>query len=255
MIQVKLRQYTKIQQAIIDGNVDIADVSCIAISCLLRKAKEIEDHQVVQLAEKLHKIKKEEVRQKTNERNKKAYHARKENGFAFKQPKSKEYTERQKKIINGEISLDVVLTRDLLDIFKRAKLRGDIELSEHMLSLYYDRKAESEERNRIYANHRSRNIWDNRQQHFSRKGELNKYELDVLDGNISFCECSIEHLIHIKTICEKNNDVEHLTTVNLLLEYKTNPERLYIVNNHEDALDIIEKLLTYPLRRLNICIE
>lgn len=77
MIQVELRPYTKIQQAFIDGNVDIADVSCAAISCLLHKAKEIEYHQVVQLAEKLHKIKqKKYVKKQMNAAKKPTMHER-----------------------------------------------------------------------------------------------------------------------------------------------------------------------------------
>ena len=53
---MKLRPYTELQQAIIDGKVDNAKVRENAISCLLRKAKRLGDEQVVQLAEKIHQI-------------------------------------------------------------------------------------------------------------------------------------------------------------------------------------------------------
>ena len=251
MKKVKQRPYTELQQAIIDGKVDTAKVSGNAISCLLRKAKELGDEKVVQLAEKIHQIKKQESRIRINERSKKAYHERKKTGFAWKPPRSKDYTERQKKIVSGEIPLEKALTRELLDISQKAKLGEDIELSERMLSLYYDRKAESAEKKRVREIERSRIIWSNGQQHFSCKGVLNKYELEMLDGEIPLSECSLEHLIHIRSICEKNNEVEHLKIAELLIEYKTNPDSLYIVTNHEDALDIIEKYLTYPLRRTN----
>lgn len=248
---MKLRPYTELQQAIIDGKVDNAKVRGNAISCLLRKAKGLGDEQVVQLAEKIHQIKKQESRIRINERNKKAYHERKKTGFAWKPPKSKEYTERQKEIISEKIPLEKALTRELLDISQKAKLVGDLELSERMLSLYYDRKAESKERNKMFAKERARIILNDGQWHFSSKGTLNKYELEVLNGEIPLSECSLKHLNHIRSICEKNNDVEHLKIAELLIEYKSNPDSLYIVTNHEDALDIIEKYLTYPLRRTN----
>ena len=44
---MKLRPYTELQQAIIDGKVDNAKVRGNAISCLLRKAKRLGDEQVV----------------------------------------------------------------------------------------------------------------------------------------------------------------------------------------------------------------
>lgn len=246
---MKQRPYTILQQAIIDGTVDVANVRGNVISCLLRKAKGLGDKQVVQFAEKLHHIKKQEARIRINERSNKSYHERKKTGFYWKPPKSKEYTERQKKIVNGEIPLEKALTRELLDISQKAKLVGNLELSEHMLSLYYDRKAESKERNRMFAKERARIILNDGQWHFSSKGTLNKYELEMLNGEIPLSEYTLKHLNHIRSICEKNNDVEHLKIAELLIEYKTNPDSLYIVTNHEDALDIIEKHLTYPLRR------
>lgn len=72
-----------------------------------------------------------------------------------------------------------MLTRDLLDLFKKAKLRVDFKLSKRMLPLYYDRKAESEEQNWMYENQRSWIIGDNRQHHYSRNSSLTSSDVTV----------------------------------------------------------------------------
>ena len=60
-------------------------------------------------------------------------------------------------------------------------------------------------------------------------------------------ECSLEHLYHIRGICIKNNDLDHLKYAEQLISYEENPYLLYAATTKEEALVVFEKHLGLPL--------
>lgn len=74
-------RYTKLQQDIIDGKIDIKTVHGTAIAKLRSKALALGDADVVRMAEEQLTVKKENARLRNIERVKKSYWERKEKGF------------------------------------------------------------------------------------------------------------------------------------------------------------------------------
>ena len=82
----------------------------------------------------------------------------------------------------------------------------------------------------------------------ARKDRLNKEERGILSGHNDVSDYSLEHLYHIKEVCEKTNDDHNLEIINLLIQYVEHPESLYIVKSHDEALELIDKLMVLPIR-------
>ena len=77
---------------------------------------------------------------------------------------------------------------------------------------------------------------------------MNKEERGILSGHNDVSDYSLEHLYHIKEVCEKTNDDHNLEIINLLIQYVEHPESLYIVKSHDEALELIDKLMVLPIR-------
>ena len=248
---MNVRPYSERQLDIINGIIDIESVSGQEVSKLLKKAIAFNDEDVIAMAKKQYDINKQKARKRLNERNNRAYHERKENGFTWKPPRSENYTERQKKIINNEIALDSVLTRELIDIAQKAELKQDFVLAESMLSLVHDRKAEYAERNRQRARAaRSKENFGN-ERSVRQKYALTKFDLNVLEGYIDLRDCTLTYLYDIKKICIKRSDEKNLKIVEQLIRYKEDPNSILITTDHNEALAMIEKMMTSPILQLN----
>ena len=193
-----LKPYTDRQLDIINGVIDIKEVRPSEVGRLLKKAMAFKDEKAIKIAQEQYNINSKSAKERTNERNKQAYHEKKKTGFAWKSPKSTEYTDRQKQIINDEISLNSVQTRELIIIAKKAEAVGDSGLYETMISLIHDRKAESAERNRQRTLEAQKQKKLENKINYSTKGVLNKYEIGILEGIVDFDEYSLDHLYHAR---------------------------------------------------------
>lgn len=237
--------YTKLQQDIIDGKIDIKTVHGTAIAKLRSKALALGDADVVRMAEEQLTVKKENARLRNIERVKKSYWERKEKGFEWKPPRSEEYTERQMKIICGEIQYDDVATKELVWICVKAQHQGDRLLAELMESLISDRKAESHER----SLERKRLARQRDSEFFSSSGKLTKLEKAVLEGTEMPSKVSLNCLYHIRDICLSQNDTKSLKIAEQLISYRLNPTLLYPAKTHDEAVALFESLLWFPLIR------
>ena len=240
-------KYTDYQLKIINGEIPIDTVRGNILARLKNKAIQLNDLDLVKKLEFELELKKEAAKKRNVQRNKLGYHERKKRGFAWKPAKTTVYTERQLKIINNDIPLDKVGTRELIAICQKAEANNDKILADVMLDLVRDKKAESSEKARIYKKRIRMQRREEKTIYFSRNGNLNKYETGILSGFIDINECSLEHLYHIKNVCIQNNDQENLEIIELLIKYVETPSILYCVHSHREALKLIEKLLSLPL--------
>ena len=242
-----LKPYTDRQLDIINGVIDIKEVRPSEVGRLLKKAMAFKDEKAIKIAQEQYNINSKSAKERTNERNKQAYHEKKKTGFAWKSPKSTEYTDRQKQIINDEISLNSVQTRELIIIAKKAEAVGDSGLYETMISLIHDRKAESAERNRQRTLEAQKQKKLENKINFSTKGVLNKYEIGILEGIVDFDEYSLDHLYHIRDVCQKRKDTQYLEIVEDLIRYKEYPDNSLIKASHQETIDMISEMLAFPI--------
>lgn len=240
--------YTDNQLKIVNGEIPLASVRSTALSKILKKAILLGDLEIAEKIEIQLSQNKEQAKLRNLERAKAYYHTVKKKGLPWKPAKTPIYTERQQKIIDNEIPNDQVYIRDLIAIAQKAELNGDRVLADTMQALIYDRKIESAEKNRNLASKRKRELREKGQEDFSCKGILNKVEESILSGEIGLNECSVEHLYHIKAICEANGDETNLRIANQLIQYVEHPKSLYSVQSHDEAVKKLKEMLGFSLK-------
>ncbi len=241
--------YTELQLKIIKGEISLQSVRSTTLSKLMKKAIFLGDFEIAQKVEEQLAQNKEKAKKRNLERAKAYYHEIKKSGLPWKPAKTPIYTERQQKIIDDEIPLEDVYIRDLIAIRQKAELNKDRVLADMMQSLIDDKKLESAEKARLLDNKRKRELRDKGRIDFSCKGVLNKYEEGILLGENDLSECSVDHLYHIKEVCEKNKDENNLEIIDLLIQYVEHPGTLYIAKSHDEAMKILYKMLGLPIKR------
>lgn len=250
-------EYTEKQQKVINGDVPIESMNAHALSWFYKKAVGNNDQELAIKIEKQQDILKEERRkrniQRATERLKKI-----DNNeiIEWRQPKSNEYTEHQKQIVRGEIPYEKVHTNELISIHMKARSIGDNELSERLLDLITARREKSTEKralkHKVYDRFRKGarsslyNFYSD-----TKYNQINPVEQAILEGSVTIDECLESHLTHIMKIAKKNNDEETYMLAEKLLLYKQHPEDVYVVQGHQEAVDLLEELLQLPIRRPN----
>lgn len=244
--------YTEKQSRIIRGETPHNMVNGRLAYQFLKRATALNDEPNIKLAQHLLDVAKNVAYRKnlerSRQRSRKVLH---NEDIVWRQPKSTEYTDHQKQIVRGEIPLDKVHTNELISIHQKAKAVGDIELAERILNLIIDRRnitreARIERFNRLHENRKdtSGDYGDG----YKKRKYLTKWERDVLDLNVDLDECPLEHMQHILSVCEMNNDRD-IDIARQLLQYKEHPECVYVTHDLETAINDIERMIGKPLRR------
>lgn len=241
-------EYTEKQLKVISGETPIETISGKLAIWLYKKALANGD---LELAEKA-RIRKEqakaEAKKRNSERTIKNRALLRKGVYEWKQTKSPNYTEYQKKVIRGEISLNRVQSKDLIMIYQKATLNGDNVLAETILELIHYRHDElrkKDQRRNYYRYYNSIEFFKN----YDSNSPLSKLEQAILQGVVELDNCSEENLIKLVRDLEHFGDEENLKIARLLLLYKQDPSTLYVTNNHWEAIDRIEELLGLPIRR------
>ena len=233
-------EYTERQQKIISGETPLDSVNRQTATMLYKKAIANGDTDLAQRAlDRSMALKKEQDKRNLDKANLR-YHLKKEGKFEWQQPKSTDYTDRQKMIVRGEIPLEQVHTNELVNIYKKANFAGDAELANNMLSLIGDREEEYLRKQRASS---SADSFD------PKRKSLTYWERGIVDAKIDLSECSLEHLRHIYEVVKETEGPEVISRVERLLMYKEHPESLYSVQSHAEAIDSLEQLLDLPIRR------
>ena len=234
---------------IISGEIPLETVDGRVVTWLYKKALDNGD---LELAEKA-RIRKEqaklEAKKRNIERTIKARTLRKKGMYQWKQPKSPNYTEYQKQVISGEIPLDKVKSKDLTNIYQKAKLNSDNVLAETIFELInYKHEEWRKKEKRHYC--RYYNSIENFDNH-DRNSPLPKWEQAILQGIIDFENYDKNDLVKLISDLENIGDEENLKIARQLLSYKQDMSILYVTNDHQEAIDMIEELLQLPICRPN----
>ncbi len=248
-------EYTEKQLKVINGEFPIESMTGQGLYQFYKKAIANNDEALARKIKTQQDVLKEERRkrgiQRATERLKKIDNNEK---IEWRQPKSNEYTDHQKQIVRGEIPYEKVHTNELISIHMKARSIGDYELSERLLDLITARRKKSTEtralNRKVYGRFRkgtrgsSYNFYSD-----TKYNQLNPVEQAILEGGVTIDECLEAHLTHIMKIAKNNNDAEMYMLAEKLLFYKQYPEDVYVVHNHQEAVDMLEELLQLPIRR------
>lgn len=242
--------YTEKQSRFLRGEVTPDEVDGRFYRLLLKSATAINDDETIALAADLLAYSKAETKKRTLERSK--IRSRKlTHGIPieYRQPKTTEYTEHQKKIIRDEIPMDEVHSNELISIMQKAKLVGDIELAELCNTIIKERQ-EDELEKRMGRVDILRERYDEKSDFFdSSSTTLSKNEIDMLQSKVDDSECTLEHFYHIRDVAKLNNDEKNLKLAELFIQYKTHPETVYRTQDKNEAMENIERILGIPIRR------
>lgn len=161
----------------------------------------------------------------------------------WKENKSNEYSEKQKRIVRVEIPIEEVHTNELIRIHQKARNKGDIELSERILSLIIDRRTSSIGKRSDQIQRLKKNANVNR---VTLEG-LTLWESMILDGEID--HCTIQDLEHILAVCEHRGYKDESVFVSTILFYRKHPKELYIAKDKDTAIDALERMMHKPIKR------
>ena len=272
-LQIPSPSYTKKQMDIISGKIPMASVSGHVLTFIYKKALANNDQDLAKKV-KRHMYLKEVKRTKCNSESAKARALQFKNGetIEWHQPKSNNYSDRQKRIVKGEIPYASVRTSELVKIYQKAHNNGDYELSERLYDLIRTRKLEACER----AIERSSDYNDT----FSEGQILQRLECvrscfeirekaDNFDAIVDIDTLIVlsnrdkaalwdllclenydeDRVSHILEIAKLVNDEEIETLIESTLESRTSSDSLCVANGHREAIDMIEELFGLPIRR------
>ena len=230
---MKNTSYTEKQLKIISGEIPLESITSNTARALYNKAVANGDTELAQRAKERLEASKLEAQDRNRQRANQRYQLIKEGKVEWKQPKTTEYTDHQKRVINGDIPLEQVHTNELIHIHQKAEAMGDIEVAETMMALILDRRYESCER--VFA--RDRDDFFN-----PKRKTLTSWERGVINADICLADCSVEHLHHIYNIVKETEGPDVIKWVEKLLMYKEHPECVYKVHGHEAAIAAYEQL-------------
>lgn len=241
-------EYTKKQLAIINGEVPIESVNGHCLRWFYEKAISNND---IELANKINKrtnILKTEAYERTKKRSReRMLKIWNEEEIQWRQPKSNEYTEREKKIVRGEIELNDAHANILVSICMKARNLGDIGLSERIYDIILSRR-EMERQKMRNSGHQAKFV-------LLEKGELDSkscltpLEQSLINGFIDWDHFTEDQINRIINKLQKHDENTNLEIAQYILYYIQNPLAIYVVSNHREAIDLMESLLQKPIRR------
>ena len=248
----QIKPYTKRQQGIIDGSVAYEDVHGQEYCAIIKKATAMKDEELAARMRELHAKKKEEYRFRNNEANKRRYHEYGKYHTELKIPEvhKTEYSERQKRIIRGEIPYEDVSTKELLPIIAKARKVGDIQLAETIRVLAEDKHADAVERKRQKA-HERRLLLKGREPHSRKHTEringYDEWEWDLIESKDDADDYTLESLQELLKTAERIGTNEDIRVAKFLIDVKEHPDIIYIAKTKEEAYMILQEATLYPL--------
>lgn len=250
------KEYTERQQKVINGEIPIESLNGHFLRWFLPKSIANNDDELTRKIEEQIKLRKaeayERLKQRTKERRTKINHNLE---IQWKQPKSNEYTEHQRRVVKGEIPLEDVHTNELVHIHLKAHNNYDYELSERILDIIKTRRLESKNQLNRRKDMRKRSISLAKQFDALADGDAgfpltNLDKAALIDGG-EWIEYNEEHwkCILNKAKAQKNDVL--ISIIEAFMLYKKDPTFFLAVQNHQEAIDLIEELFQLPIRRPN----
>jgi len=246
---MKNPNYTEKQLKIIRGEIPLETVKGQTAAALYRKAIANNDAELAERAYRRMLQSKETSIQKNRDSIRSRYQQQRAGTFQWKQPKSNEYNEHQRKIIRGEIPFEKVHTNELISIYQKAYNAGDYVLSEMVMSLIQDRRELSKGKKKERKRKEREDYFEGDFEEYDRNSFLTKRDQAILHGVIPLAEYTEEDILKIINILKTHEDKEHLKVAELLLSYKRDSSLLYTKKDHWEAIDLLEELLQLPIRR------
>jgi hypothetical protein len=249
--KLELMGYSKKQMMILTGQLDLNGLDGHTAKALLRRALKIHDEEhlpfIQQFVEETNEKSIEKRRQRHNLRKQRLRH---NEPIIWKHPKSKEYTPEQIAIVRGEVPLESVHTNRLVRVCQKARLNGDIVLSEAIYSIIIERRLRDKTWGSPYsqANRITYNSAGWTDQFLPTDNNLKSHELSLLNQDINLELCSVEHLKHIIEVCHKTGDTGREEIGTFLLRYKEDPSIILLTTNHEEAIELYEKMTVTKLK-------
>ncbi len=243
--------YTAKQSQFIRGEITVDELDGRFFRYFLKNAIAANDECYIETAKNLLEYFKEEAKiknqERARERGRRIFHGEE---IVWKQPKSTEYTERQKKIVRDEIPFEKVHTNELVSLCKKARAVGDEQLADMIYDFILDRR-ELEHKKKLNALHKNSSPYTDIGDDFEDRDYLTLWEEGVLRNDIDPEECSTKHLEHILDVVRKSNNETYIKVAERLVAYRHDPSIVYITQDTEEALAIIEKITGLPIRRRN----
>lgn len=243
--------YTAKQSQFIRGEITVDELDGRFFRYFLKNAIAANDEYYIETAKNLLEHFKEEAKAKSleraRERSRCIFHGE---TIVWKQPKSTEYTERQKKIARDEIPFEEVHTNELVSLCKKARAAGDEQLADMIYDFILDRR-EAEQEKKLKHLYKKSSPYTDSGDDFEGRDYLTLWEEGVLRNDIDPEECSTEHLEHILDVVRKGNNETYIKVAERLVVYRHDPSIVYITQDTEEALAIIEKITGIPIRRRN----
>lgn len=243
--------YTAKQSQFIRGEITVDELDGRFFRYFLKNAIAAKDEYYIETAKNLIEHFKEETKIKNAERaRERSQRILRGEEIVWKQPKSTEYTERQKKIARDEIPFEEVHTNELVSLCKKARAVGDEELADMIYDFILDRR-EVEQEKKLNLLYKKASPYTDAGDDFKGRDYLTLWEEGVLRNDIDPEECSTEHLEHILDVVRKGNNETYIKVAERLVAYRHDPSIVYITQDTEEALAIIEKITGLPIRRRN----
>ncbi len=250
------KEYTERQQKVINGEIPIESLDGHFLRWFLPKAIANNDDELTRKIEEQINLRKAEAydrnKQQTKERQAKIYYNQE---IQWKQPKSNNYTEHQKLIVKGEIPIEDVHTKELIHIHLKAYNNEDYELSERVLDIIKNRRLESIKQRKL------RKIMRNRAADIAKKFDafvnadinlpLTNIDKAALIDGCEWIEYNEEHWKNILDKAKEQKDDVLISVIEAFMLYKKDPDFFLVVQNHQEAIDLIEELFQLPIRRPN----
>lgn len=243
--------YTAKQSQFIRGEITVDELDGRFFRYFLKNAIAAKDEYFIETSKNLIEHFKEEAKIKNQERaRERSQRILRGEDIVWKQPKSTEYTERQKMIARDEIPFEKVHTNELVSLCKKARAAGDEELADMIYDFILDRR-EVEHEKKLNLLYKKSSPYTDSGDDFEGRDYLTLWEEGVLRNDIDPEECSTEHLEHILDVVRKGDNEMYIQIAERLVAYRHDPSIVYITHDTEEALAIIEKITGLPIRRRN----
>ena len=257
---MKSTSYSQRREDLVNGKMSAEDLSSRALSRLMKTAISIGDQQMAALLEPVLSQKKDESRLRRNQRALKYYYSVVK-PFRAAHPEikcklkpvvaaGKEYTERQKQIVRGEIPYEKVRTHDYVRIAAVARANNNFELADMMDELAREKHADAVERNRTrareaYYTKRGLDPHDPR----SRRTTFYRWERDIIESRSDPGDYEPSVLEEILNVATRAEDEVAIRVMQFLLAERRDRSIVYTAKTKEEAFDIIAANTIFPIRR------
>ena len=265
VIPIKSYSYSQCKADILSGRIPAESFSTRTLNRMLQDAIAIGDQEMAALIEPLTIERKEAVKERNRKRALDHYHnvarpfreAHKDDQTALApiNTEKTEYTKRQIKIIRGEIPYEEARTRDYNTISAIALNREDFDLASRMEDLAREKHSDAVERNRENARKRYAEVKNTRSatprstENDESRTYFKRWERDIIESHADPWDYELEVLEQILKVARNAGDETAVRIMEFLIAERTDPSSVYTVKSKEEAVEAIEKLTIFPIRR------